>query len=99
MWAIGVGVDKISKQDVTEFLATVGNLIVSWSHIESQLGHLYCVTTGAHGSMVTPFFASIEAAYYSVNSLEGRLAMNNAAMVRMFRSTENLQTDWIKLSD
>jgi len=71
MWAIGIGVAEIPKEDVAEFLATVGELIVSWSAVESKLGHLYCVTTGAHGLMVTPFHASIEASYYAVNSFDG----------------------------
>jgi hypothetical protein len=99
MWAIGVGVDRIPKEDIAEFLATVGELIVSWSAVESKLGHLYCITTGAHGLMVTPFHAPIEAAYYAVNSFEGRLAMNNSAVIRMPGTSEALQKDWTTLAD
>jgi hypothetical protein len=83
MWAIGIGVEEIPQEDATEFLATVGKLILGWSAVESKLGHLYCICTGAHGRLVTPFFQSIEASYYAVNSFEARLAMNNAAVVRM----------------
>ena len=40
MWAIGFGVDEIPKEDIAEFLATVGELIVSWSNVESRLDAL-----------------------------------------------------------
>src|SRR5205814_7701167 len=100
MWTIGVGVDDIPKEDVTDFLATVGSLIIGWSGVELALGHLYCMATGAHGRMITPFFESIEAAYFAINSFEGRLAMNNAAMVRMHRVRDGaLITDWNVLAD
>jgi hypothetical protein len=99
MWAIGVGVEKIPKEDVAEFLATVGELIVSWSAVEAKLGDLYCVTTGAHGLMVTPFHASIEAAYYAINSFDGRLAMNTSAVIRMLGTSKTLQTEWSDLAD
>jgi hypothetical protein len=99
MWSLGIGVAKIPKEDVSEFLSTIGKLIVSWSIIENKLGDLFCATSGAHGQLNTPYHASIEAAYFAINSFEGRVAMNTSSIIRMHGTTKDLQDDWSTLAD
>lgn len=99
MWSLGIGVDKIPQDDVNGFLINVAKVIVTWSNVETNLGRLFCITSGAHGHLSTPFHASIEAAYYAVNSFEARIAMNTSSIIRMHGTTDDLQKNWSKLAD
>lgn len=90
---------KNIKDDLTKFLALVGQSIAIWAQVEQQVGDLYATCVGAHGVMVNQFHQPLVVSYYSIMSFDARLLMTSTALSEAMSDQQAIVSEWTTLAN